>query len=267
MPSDRAVDLAARLGPRFEMRAVHVGERLDIRGVEPRLSPVLPVVIEVAPSGIAVLLRAGAVVLCGVDPIQQERFLADLAPRITDPYKKYETERATVRLGDADGVEPDALVVREISVERVQVIAEILGKSVTLGRYELQIAEAFNAIEPMAHQMRAAPRLLPWRQRDLVRAMGESMLVEHQLVGRAEVLEKPDLLWDNPELDRMYARLEDEYELRERHLALDKKLEVVSRATQQMLELVQTKRSLHVEYYIVALIVFEIAIALIQMLR
>jgi uncharacterized Rmd1/YagE family protein len=259
--------LGERLGTRFEMRAVHVGERIDVRGVEPRLSQQLPVVIEVAPSGVAVLLRAGAVVLCGIDPIQQERFLADLAPRITDPYKTHEIERATVRLGPSDGVEPDGITVKEVSIDRVQMIAEILGKSVTLARYELQIAEAFNSIEPMAHQMKAAPRLLPWKQRDLVRAMGEATLVEHQLVGRAELLEKPDLLWDNPELDRFYARLEDEYELRERHLALDKKLDVVSRAAQQMLELAQTKRSLHVEYYIVALIVVEVALALVQMFR
>ena len=260
-------DIASRLGSRFEIRAIHVGERLDVKGVEPRLSPQLPVVIEVAPSGYAVLLRAGAVVLAGVDPIQQERFLSDLSPRITDPYAKLELERATVRTGDADGIEPDAIIVKEVSVERLQVIAEILGKSVTLARYELQIAEAFNAIEPMAHQMRAAPRFLPWRQRDLVRAMGEAMLVEHQLVGRAEVLEKPDLLWDHAELDRMYARLEDEYELRERNLALDKKLAVVSRAAQLMLELSQTKRSLHVEYYIVALIVAEVGLALVQILK
>jgi uncharacterized Rmd1/YagE family protein len=260
-------EFAAKLGTRFEIRAVHVGERIEVRGVEPRLSPQLPVVIEVAPSGFAILLRAGAVVLCGVDPIQQERFLADLGPRITDPYKKYETERATVRVGDADGAEPDALIVKEVTIERVQIIAEILGKSVTLARYELQIAEAFNAIEPMAHQMRSSPRMLPWKQSDLVRAMGEAMLVEHQLVGRAELLEKPDLLWDNPELDRMYARLEDEYEIRERHLALDKKLDVVSRAAQQMLELAQTKRSLHVEYYIVALIVAEVVLAVIQIIH
>lgn len=260
-------EFAAKLGARFEIRAIHVGERIDVRGVEPRLSPQLPVVIEVAPSGFAILLRAGAVVLCGVDPIQQERFLADLAPRITDPYKKHELERATVRVGEADGIEPDAIIVKDVTIDRVQVIAEILGKSVTLARYELSIAEAFNAIEPMAHQMRASPRRLPWKQRDLVRAMGEAMLVEHQLVGRAELLEKPDLLWDAPELDRLYARLEDEYELRERHLALDKKLDVVSRAAQQMLELVQTKRSLNVEYYIVALIVAEIGLAIVQILR
>jgi uncharacterized Rmd1/YagE family protein len=266
MSNERAPDLAVRLGTRFEARALHVGERIDVRGIEPRVGPHLPVMIEVAPAGYAVLLRAGAVVLFGVDPLQQERFIADLDARITGRHDRIESERAMIRIGDADGVEPDSLTVRELTVERLQVVAEILGKSVTLARYELEIAESFNAIEPLAVQMKSTPRKLPWKQAALVRQIGDSMLVEHQLVGRAEILEKPDLLWEQPELDRLYARLEDEYELRERVLALERKLEVVSRAAQTMLDLHQAKRSLHVEYYIVILIVFELALALVEML-
>ncbi len=267
MANERGIDLVARLGPRFEVRAIHAGERIDIRGIEPRVSPQLPVMVEVAPSGYAVLLRAGAVVLFGIDPIQQERFIADLGPRITGRHDKLESERATIRLAEIDGVDPDSLLLREITVERLQTIAEILGKSVTLARYELEIAESFNAIEPLAVQMKATPHKLPWKQSALVRQIGDSMLVEPQLVGRAEILEKPDLLWDQPELDRLYARLEDEYELRERVLALERKLEVVSGAAQTMLDLHQARRSLNVEYYIVILIVVEIGLALIQLLR
>lgn len=223
--------------------------------------------IEVAPAGYAVLLRAGAVVLFGVDPIQQERFIADLGARIVGRFQRIETERVTVRLGDGDGVEPDALTLKDIAVGKLQVIAEILGKSVILARYETDIADVFNKIEPLAHQMSTSTRRLPWKQADLVRTIGQAMLVEQELVGRAEVLEKPDLLWDRPDLDRLYARLEDEYEIRERQTALDVKLAVVTRAAQTMLELSQAKRSLNVEYYILFLILFEVALAIFQLLR
>lgn len=262
-----ASDVLAKLGTRFEARAVHVGERIDVKGIDPRLSPQLPVIIEVAPSGYAVLLRAGAVVLFGVDPIQQERFLADLGARVQGRYQRIEVERANLRTGDGDGVEPDAIIVKDVTIDRLQIVAEILGKSVVLARYEQDIAEAFNAIEPMAHQMKGTPTRLPWKQKDLVRTMGEAMLVEQELVGRAEMLEKPDLLWDRPELDRFYARLEDEYEIKERQAAVDVKLGVVTRAAQTMLELSQAKRSLNVEYYILALILFEVALAIFQLLR
>ena len=262
-----APDAVGRLGNRFEVRAVHVGERIDVKGVEPRLSPALPVLIEVAPAGYAVLLRAGAVVLFGVDPIQQERFLTDLGARVQGRYQRVETERATVRIGDADGIEPDALILKDVTIEKLQVIAVILGKSVILARYELDIADVFNKIEPLAQQMSTSTRRLPWKQGELVRMIGQAMLVEQELVGRAEMLEKPDLLWDRPDLDRFYARLEDEYEIRERQAALDVKLAVVTRAAQTMLDLSQAKRSLNVEYYILGLILFEVALAIFQILR
>src|SRR5678815_2806282 len=107
------------------------------------MSPQLPVIIEVAPSGYAVLLRSGVVVLFGIDPIQQERFIADLGKRIQDKYEEPEIERATVRVGEADGVEPDAIIVKEVTIARLQVIAEALGRSAILARYEQEIAEAF----------------------------------------------------------------------------------------------------------------------------
>ena len=262
-----ASDALSRLGNRFEVRAVHVGERIDIKGIDPRMSPVLPVIIEVAPSGYAVLLRAGAVVLYGVDPIQQERFLSDLGARVQGRFQRVERERATLRTGDADGVEPDAIILKEVTIERLQIVAEILAKSVVLARYETDINDVFSKIEPLAQQMSKATRRLPWNQGELVSTIGQALLVEQELVGRAAMLEKPDLLWDRPDLDRFYARLEDEYEIKERQAALDVKLGVVTRAAQTMLDLSQAKRSLNVEYYILGLIVFEVALAIFQLLR
>jgi len=262
IPQDSIRDM----GPRFEARAVNIADRIDVRGIDPRLSNRLPVTVAVD-TGCAMLFRAGAVVFFGVDTLAQERFLHDLTPRIHGRYAVPESERATIRIGDADSVEPDALIVKESSIERMQVIAEILAKSVVLARNEQEIVTAFAAIEPLAVQMKRAPRRLPWRHSDLVRHIGEAMLVEHELVDRAEVLEKPELLWERADLDRLYARLEDEYEIRERHLVLESKLSLVTTAARTMLELTQARRSLNVEYYIFALILFEVALALYQIFR
>jgi len=41
-------------------------------------------------------------------------------------------------------------------------------------------------------------------------------------IGPVEISEKPDILWDKPQLERLYSRLEDEYELKERAESLDR---------------------------------------------
>jgi required for meiotic nuclear division protein 1 len=85
------------------------------------------------------------------------------------------------------------------------------------------------------------------------------------MVGRVEVADKPELLWDRPELGRLYGRLEDEYELIERHVALERKLALLSRTVETLLDLLQDKRNLRVEWYIVVLIVIEILLTLYQL--
>ena len=54
------------------------------------------------------------------------------------------------------------------------------------------------------------------------------------------VEEKPDVLWDRPDLERLYARLEDEYELRERASALHRKLTVIGDTAQVLSDLIDT---------------------------
>jgi uncharacterized Rmd1/YagE family protein len=88
---------------------------------------------------------------------------------------------------------------------------------------------------------------------------------ELKIVGRVEVADKPELTWDHPELERLYVRLADEFEIRERHRVLDRKLELVSRTAQTVLELLQHRHSLRVEWYIVILILVEILLMLYEM--
>ena len=101
--------------------------------------------------------------------------------------------------------------------------------------------------------------------KELVKHIGISLLHLHKMVARVEVTEKPELLWDYPELERFYARLEDEFELQERHKAVERKIELISRTAETVLDLLQTQRGLRVEWYIVILIVVEIMFTIYDM--
>jgi len=88
------------------------------------------------------------------------------------------------------------------------------------------------------------------------------MLVQHRVSGRVAVGEKPDVLWDRPDLERLDARLEDEYELSERAETLNRKLTVISETATTLADIVDTKRSLRLEISVIVLIAFEVVIAL-----
>ena len=92
---------------------------------------------------------------------------------------------------------------------------------------EKRAAGAFDRIEPLAERMQSGGHL-PKQANDLLCHIGEILQIQHRMVGRAQVGEKPDILWDHPELDRLWQRLENEYELGERQVVLERKLDLIS---------------------------------------
>ena len=95
----------------------------------------------------------------------------------------------------------------------------------------------------------------------MLKLLGEALLVQHRVSGRVAVSEKPDVLWDRPDLERLYARLEDEYELSERVDTLNRKLAVIAETATTLADIIDTKRSLRLEIIVVVLIAFEIVVA------
>jgi uncharacterized Rmd1/YagE family protein len=60
--------------------------------------------------------------------------------------------------------------------------------------------------------------------------------------------------------------LQDEYELNERAEALSRKLAVISETAKVLTDMIDTQRSLRLEFIIVLLIVFEIALTAYELL-
>lgn len=250
----------------FTARAMLLGERIDTRGLMPdeRVADD-PLAVRVG-RGVGVVFRYGAVVLLEIDDDEAAAFLESLQPRISQPLASSETETIEVCVDpdQRETIRDGSVVLVDRAVERYQVVADVLSKSVVLANYEAQLADDFARVEPVAaqlHRYGGAKR----RVSDLLQHIGEALLTELKIVGRVEVGDKPEIVWERPELERLYIRLADEFEIRERHRALERKLELVSRTAQTLLELLQHRHTLRVEWYIVILIVVEILLMLYQM--
>ena len=155
--------------------------------------------------------------------------------------------------------------VQAIDIERLQLIADIMARSVTLAESEANVAEVFDRIEPLATSLERGEGKGP-KAKELLKHIGGTLRTQHKMVGRVEVEEKPELLWENPQLERFYHRLFEEYELRERHRALEHKLALVTRTAETLLGFLHHHSSLRVEWYIVILIVAEIIIMVGEMI-
>lgn len=247
-----------------------LGERLDTKRLEEGVVlATAPLIIRAGREGFAVLFRYGVVVLFALDPMEEAVFLASLGKLVAQPLPVQGRQAAVVQVepeGEDRVDQSGTVFIADSSPQRLQLVAEVLARDLVLEHYEKRIAKVFDAIEPLAVSLsRGSLRKL--KTKELLAQIGEVLLAEHRMVGRVELLESPEVLWTRPELERLFIRLEREYDLSGRNRALDRKLEVISDTAETLLDLIQTRSSMKVEWYIVGLILFEILISIYQMVR
>jgi required for meiotic nuclear division protein 1 len=242
--------------------ALLIGDRINTAGFEGQVLSSAPLTVRVGSNGLAVLFRYGVAVFIGLSVAEEAEFLERLSARAFGKIKPPEEEWAKIQVAK-EAEEPipvgGPILVREFSLERLLVVSDALAKSVVLGRDEREVTNVFDTIEPFARELATFGKTSRNRT-DLLKLMGNALLVQHRLSGRVAVSEKPDVLWDRPDLERLYARLEDEYELSERAETLNRKLAVIADTATTLADIVDTKRSLRLEIIVVFLIAFEIVV-------
>ena len=251
----------------FKARAVLLGERLDLRALGgANALATSPLAVAVQGGGVAVLFRYGVAVFFDVAAMEEVSFLERLRPFVTRPYERPETEEVGIAVEPQakDGVRPGSVVFEGCTIERLQLVADLLSKSVLLALYEARVSAEFYRVEPLAADLAEQGRI-PGQERALLKNIGAMLLIESRMVGRAEISEKPELLWEQPGLESLFVRLQDEFEIRERHLALERKMNLLSHTAQSVQQLISARHSIRVEWYIVILIVFEIILTLYEL--
>src|SRR3989440_1822002 len=242
--------------------ALLIGDRINTAGFEGQVLSNTPLALRVGANGTAVGFRYGVVVFIGLTADEEAEFVERLQTRTFGKITPSEEEWAKIQIARESG-EPipvgGPIPVMDFSLDRILVVSDALAKSVVLGRDEKEVANVFDTIDPFARELARLGKTSRNRT-DLLKLMGNALLVQHRLSGRVAVAEKPDVLWDRPDLERLYARLEDEYELSERVETLNRKLAVIADTATTLADIVDTKRSLRLEVIVGCLIAFEIVI-------
>ncbi len=247
------------------VRALQLGERIEVKGLEREDAfSSVPLAFRTSNDGMAVLFKSGAAVFINMTPVEEEDLIRSLSARVVAPLAERETE--TVRLV----VKPDedellaasgALQIKSADRNRLLLVAEALAMSVALAYDERRIAVAFDRIDAVAQTLKQQ-QLPPGSRSTLLEQIGEALLIQQRLAARVDLDEKPDVLWDHPELERFWARLVDEYDLPQRGRAIARKLDVIRGTADTITDLMATRTSHRLEWYIIALIAFEIALGL-----
>jgi uncharacterized Rmd1/YagE family protein len=254
---------------RVTARALLLGDRIDTAGLERSdMISATPLAFHAGTNGFVALYRFGVAVMVGLSPLEEDDVLTHVKLRVSGPHEHIDDESAILEISSelADKIPPGgAIAMKDLSEQRLLVVADALAKSVSLGRDEREVNTVFDVIEPFAVALARNGRP-PWKRRAMLKLIGQTLLVQHRVSGRVAVEEKPEVLWDRPDLERLYIRLEDEYELKERAGTLKRKLDTIVETARTLTEVIDADRATRLEATVVILIVTEILLTIGQII-
>ncbi len=247
------------------VRALQLGEGLDVKGLERQDAfSANPVAFRTSRNGTVMLFKFGAVVFFNMTPVEEEDLVRGLGRRIVGPLDEREVETAIITIAPEDDQllsSSGAIRLRSPDPNQLLLVGEALAVSVALAYDERRIAAAFEKIEPVGSSL--IKRRLPQGPKSgMLEQIGEALLIQKRLASRVDLDEKPDVLWDHPELERLWAKLVDEYDLTARARAVERKLVVIRETADTITDLISTRTSHRLELYIIILIAIELALAL-----
>jgi uncharacterized Rmd1/YagE family protein len=250
------------------VRALLLGDRIDTTGLERQeVVSTTPLAFRVEGGSFVVLLRYGVVVLFGMAPQQEDEILRSLEGRVVGRFAQREEESTQVEIApekDEQITPAGTITLKALMPEQVLIIADAIATNLILAHDERNVSAVFDVIEPLARELADHGRT-PGGRRTILKHIGNALLVQQRMSGLVAAAEKPDVLWERPDLERFYAKLEDEYELKERADLLTRKLTVISDTGQALAHIIDTERSLRLERIIIALILLEVIFTVYQM--
>ena len=212
--------------------------------------------------GTVYLYPSGTVIFHGVGQAGRETELSRLRralPKLSDAQILTEEFSVRERPGTRPDIEAGVLVVDTLTFERAGVVALTIGQSAAMEYYERIVDQMFGETDRLVERLEKAGTM-PIFTRKLHRFIGAAIGTRSEVLSVLHLFDKPDAAWDDPDTEKIYEQLRAEFDLVDRHQALELKLRSVQDALELVTDIARDKRLVWLEVSIVLLIVLEIAL-------
>ena len=207
----------------------------------------------------------GAAVFHGVSAAQREQFLERLRATLRGPGRKVVAESFTVReeAGARTSFVDGVLQIGELGAARAAAVAIVVAQSAAMEYYERLVEDAFARTDALVDRLEktGTVRARPAR---LHRFIGEAITSRNEVLSVLHLLDKPDEVWEDPELDRIYDDLRAEFDLADRYQSLETKLRGVQESLELVLDVARDRRMWLLEMSIALLILVELVLSILR---
>jgi uncharacterized Rmd1/YagE family protein len=205
----------------------------------------------------------GAVVLWGLNEVEEQQFLKKLTNFQRDGFDLYERERmsfttsstATAKIVDEVIELPDNDMLLRLA------ISHGLAQSVRLATFENIIQKTINKTRHIPEQL-ASRGKIPLSKKEIRRKMGELFLERSSVNLHFDILDTPEFFWDHSDLEPLYVMIANHLDLETRVQVLNQRLDIVHDLFEMLGNELNHQHSSKLEWIIIWLIVIEVVLTI-----
>ncbi|WP_300567071.1 RMD1 family protein [Flavobacterium sp.] len=158
-------------------------------------------------------------------------------------------------------VKNDFVTVPKIDASLLGIVMLNIGQSVALEYYETLTDELITSSKHYILELEEKGKL-SISKTNLLKYIGKVLNVKNSIVDNLYILDDPNLVWDNEELNLLNRRLKLNFDINTRFKDLDYRLQIVEDNLTLFTDVLNVRESARLEWIIIILIVLEIIIAL-----
>lgn len=220
------------------------------------------VVYEVGSDGWIVLYSFGVLVFVNTSKKYEVNVLGKVQDLAYDKFLINDSYEIEVKPEETQKVEHSKVTIRELNLDYLRVISLILAESVAMEAYE-EATEKILA-KSLEYSNKLSLGKYPTKDSELLKFIGFSLTTRQEILSNLYISSLPDEAWDKPELEHLFLQLKDMFDIEPRYRTLNMSLNAIQESIEIIVDLLQNKKSLNLELWIVLLIVFEVLLSIVE---
>lgn len=149
--------------------------------------------------------------------------------------------------------------------ENIDIISLVLARSVALERIEDSSSKALDEVEDIIKLLSKGK--LNIKDEQLAKMASKILGFKYTSISYIMLLDKPDITWEDIDIDNFYYELIELFELKDRYEQVKHKLETLMDITEVFSTLTHARRSTRLEWMVIILILIEIFISFYEMFK
>ena len=206
------------------------------------------------------LFDYGVIVLANYDVVSKSEFISFIKKYATDPidldlFEEYEI--TTQENLERPVVKNNFVTVSKIDPSLMRIVMLNIAQSVALEHYEVLTDELIASSKHYIVELEQTGKL-SISKTNLLKYIGKVLNVKNSIVDNLYILDDPNLVWDNEELNLLNKQLKTNFDIHPRFKDLDYRLQIVENNLRLFTDVLNVRESSRLEWIVIILILIEV---------